>query len=333
MTARVFQRDSKLAPWSRRIALFGAQVAILAAILHRFAGLPTPDATNLLAVGVGLALLGLLIAGISLVQIWRYGINGTGRAISGAIISLLVLAGPLWYLPDLLLRPKIHDITTNPRDPPRFEARVPDRPLDANNLRYLGAVAADQQAQAYPDIRPMTLDKSIEEVYDLVREAVQRMDWVVIAERKPGAGRPGYIQAVAKTLVMGYEDDVAVEVAAGVGETQVNVRSVSRYGRHDFGANARRIRNLFAEVKVGLEEGEKTALELALARRAKAAREARERAKREKKESELRAARAARAAARARARSNAQGAPAQRERRPRRAWGRDQNRFWRQFGE
>lgn len=333
MTARVFQRESKLAPWSRRIALFGAQIAILAAILHRFMSLPTPVATNLLAVGVGIALLGLLVAGLALAQIWRHGVLGTGRAVSGAIISLLVLAGPLWYLPDLLLRPKIHDVTTNPLDPPQFETFIADRPRDANDLTYRGAAAAEQQVQAYPDIRPMTLDKSIEEVYDLVREAVQRMDWEVIAERKPGAGRPGYIQAVAKTLIMGYVDDVAVEVAAGAGEAQVNVRSVSRYGRHDFGANARRIRSLVAEVKVGLEKGEKTALEIALARRAKVAKEAkaaRERAKREKRASELRAARAA---ARARARSNARGARARRAPQRRRARRRDQNRFWRRFGE
>ena len=36
---------------------------------------------------------------------------------------------------------------------------------------------------------------------------------------------------------------------------------MSRYGLHDLGANAERIRTLFAEVKAGLEKGEKTGLE------------------------------------------------------------------------
>jgi hypothetical protein len=36
---------------------------------------------------------------------------------------------------------------------------------------------------------------------------------------------------------------------------------VSRYGAHDLGANAARIRALFAEVTAGLEKGEKTVLE------------------------------------------------------------------------
>ncbi len=43
----------------------------------------------------------------------------------------------------------------------------------------------------------------------------------------------------------------------------LNVRSVSRYGLHDLGANATRIRTLFAEVKTALEKGEKTGLEKA----------------------------------------------------------------------
>jgi hypothetical protein len=41
------------------------------------------------------------------------------------------------------------------------------------------------------------------------------------------------------------------------------MRSVSRYGQHDFGTNAERIRAFYAEVNTALEKGEKTVLEQA----------------------------------------------------------------------
>lgn len=333
MTARVFQRSSKLAPWSRRFALFAAQLAILAALLHQLGVLSTPVATNLLAVAVGLALIALILAGIALVQIWRHGIPGTGHAVAGALLSLLILVGPLWYLPDLLMRPHINDITTNPAAPPRFQALAASRPADANRASYAGVVTAEQQLQAYPDIRPMTLEKSSQEVYDLVHEAVQRLGWEIVTQSKPTGGAPGFIEAVDKTLIMGYADDVAIGISAGSGTAQVDVRSASRYGDHDFGTNARRIRRLFAEVKAGLEDGEKRALEQVLSRRAKEAKEARARARQAKIEAERRARRReARRAARARAQSGAQGERVPRAPQRRGGGARDSGRFWQQFG-
>jgi hypothetical protein len=68
---------------------------------------------------------------------------------------------------------------------------------------------------------------------------------------------------------VGFPDDIAVVVSTARSESRIDVRSASRFGEHDFGANARRIRHFFTKVKTGLEEGEKRALEIALARRAK----------------------------------------------------------------
>ncbi len=284
MTAVLLQRMSKQARWSRRVAVFAAQVVIVSVLLHRFDLLKTPVATNLLAVGAFGGLVALALAGIALVRIWREGMLGGGHATTGAAIGLLLIASPVWYLPDLLTRPKINDISTDFQSPPKFELISSLRAGDANPIVYPGRDFSVKQTEAYPDIRPMMLERSAEETYELAREAVSRLDWQIVSERKPEGGIPGRIEAVTNTLLMGFTDDIVVRVAARKGEARIDVRSASRYGDHDFGANARRIRRLFTEIKAGLEKGEREALEIALAKRAK---EARDQAK---KMRELRAA-------------------------------------------
>ena len=115
----------------------------------------------------------------------------------------------------------------------------------------------------------------------MVHKAVERLGWEIVSAAAPEGEAPGRIEAVAYTLVMGFADDVVIEVTPAADESRIDVRSASRYGNHDFGANARRITRLFDEVKAVLEKGEKTALEVALARRAKETQE-RERKAREK---------------------------------------------------
>ncbi len=273
MTAVLLQRESKQARWSRRVAVFAAQVVIISLLLHRFDLLGTKVATNLLGFGALGGLLALALAGISLVRIWGQGLLGGGHAIAGAAIGLALLAGPLWYLPDLLTRPKINDITTDSQSPPQFEQISAIRDKDANPTAYSADELAEIQMQAYPDIRPMVLERSAEETYDLTHEAVTKLDWEIVNERKPDGNQSGQIEAVAKTLLMGYADDIVIRVSAGKGEAKIDVRSASRYGEHDFGANARRIRRLFTEVKAGLEKGERLALDVALAKRAKVSRD------------------------------------------------------------
>lgn len=291
MTAVLLQRESKQARWSRRIAIFAAQIVLVSLLLHRFEILGTPAATNLFAVGAFGGFIALTLALIASVRIWRLGLLGGEHAAAGALIGLLLLAGPAWYLPDLLVRPKINDVTTDFRSPPKFTTIASMRQTDANPVNYPGNYVAEQQVDAYPDIRPMVLERSAEETYDLVHEAVKRLGWQVVNKRQPNSNQPGRIEAVTRTLLMGYQDDISIRVTSGPGEARIDARSASRYGEHDFGANAKRIRRLFTEVKAGLEKGERQALDIALAKRAKEAREKlkklrelREKAKREEEE-------------------------------------------------
>lgn len=340
MTARRFARISARAVWSRRFALFAAQVILLAVALHRVGWIATPVAVNLLMVSIVAALVALLLAAAGAVEIWRTGVDGMGRIVAAAAIALLVLAGPALYVPELMIRPQINDVATNVDDAPKFHVLALERKVRGATLEYPRNRVAGRQLEAYPDVRPMALERSADQTFELVREAVERLNWHVVSVVKPSGNEPGRIEAVARTMIMGFPDDVAIRVAPSGRETMIDVRSASRYGEHDFGANAKRIVSLFDEIRFGLEKGEKEALELALARRAAAEREKARKAKAErerlKAEEEKRLSRLREelySRQQAPAEQETQGAQEQTRRQRLPGWDADPHIFWRRFGE
>jgi uncharacterized protein (DUF1499 family) len=261
LSARYVQGEAHTATWARRLALFFLQLLVLTVVLARFTSLSTPAAMNLLAVScVGLVLAILLALG-TLIRIWFGGQLGAGQAFAGIVIALIGLALPLWYLAQFFMLPSLTDIETTPRQPIDFKQLTSTRPPGANPLEEPDETTAALQEQAYPDIRPMELERSSREVFDMVSEAVKRLGWTVVATEPPGDTGVGRIEATDRTMIMGFTDDVLVRVTGDDAHALIDVRSVSRYGLHDFGTNAERIRTLFAEVKSELEKGESTGLE------------------------------------------------------------------------
>ena len=78
---------------------------------------------------------------------------------------------------------------------------------------------------------------------------MKRLRYQIIAEDPPGPRKPGVIEAVDRTLVIGFYDDVIVRVTAEQGRARIDVRSASRYGAHDLGRNAARVRRLLVELQ------------------------------------------------------------------------------------
>ena len=262
MVAIYLQKTVHEGLWARRMALFFVQLLILTVLLHRFGSLATPAALNLLTVSIGGLVLAIIVAVVGLVRIWFGGQIGAGQAFAGIAIALIGLALPLYYLSQFFLLPQLNDIETTPRQPMQFSQLAAQRPADANRIVEPDLTAAEIQETAYPDLRPMELERSATETFDIVHEAVKRIGWTIVLNEPPGE-QPGRIEATDRTMIMGYTDDVLVRVTGDDTHAFIDVRSVSRYGMHDLGANADRIRALFAEVKSALEKGEKTGLEQA----------------------------------------------------------------------
>jgi uncharacterized protein (DUF1499 family) len=264
-TARYTVKEAREATWARRLALFFVQLLILTALLHRFLGLGTPAAVNLIGVSMAGLFVALAIAMVSLVRIWFGGQVGAAQDLAAVFLAVCGLALPLFYLAHVAYLPWLTDIeTTSPDDVLQFTALAEQRPADANPLTNPTAEDAAFQAKAYPDLQPMFLERAAPEVFSIVHEAVEHLGWKIVVNEAPGETGVGRIEATARTLIMGFTDDVIVRVKGDDAHTQIDIRSVSRYGKHDFGANAKRIRAFYAEVTAALEKGEKTVLEQAM---------------------------------------------------------------------
>ena len=262
-TARYALKEAREARWARRMALFFLQLLILTVILHRFAGLGTPAAINLIGVSVVGMLIAVVIAVASLIRIWFGGQTGAAQDFAAIVLGLIGLALPVFFLAKAVTLPPLNDVQTSPADPLHFTVLADERPRDANPLVDPDAEKAAMQAEAYGDIGPMYLERSAPEVFVLVNEAVGRLGWTVVVNETPGESGVGRIEATDRSMIMGFTDDVIVRVKGDDAHTLIDVRSVSRYGMHDFGANADRIRALYGEVNAALEKGEKTVLEQA----------------------------------------------------------------------
>ena len=132
----------------------------------------------------------------------------------------------------------IHDISTDLEDPPVFEALLSRRAGASNPAEHLGSAVAAEQRRAFPDIQPLWLKEPLERVFADAQAAAKRMGWEIVSTT-PERGR---LEAVATTPLLRFKDDVVVRVTSRDDGVRVDVRSKSRVGRSDLGANARRIR-------------------------------------------------------------------------------------------
>jgi uncharacterized protein (DUF1499 family) len=262
-TARYSVKEAREATWARRMALFFVQLLLLTAVLHHFASLTTPAAINLLGVSIAGLFLAIVIAVASLVRIWIGGQTGGAQAFAAIFIALVGLAAPLYFLSHAVTLPRLTDIETTPDEPLQFKMLASMRPADANPITEPDDAAIEAQEGAYPDIGPMALERSASEVFSLVHEAVERLGWTIVLSEAPGETGPGRIEATDRTLVMGFTDDVLVQIKGDDAHAIIDARSASRYGLHDLGTNAVRLRGLFTEITAALEKGEKTVLEQA----------------------------------------------------------------------
>src|SRR5215470_12150841 len=237
MVARRFvstDPTSKLAIWARRIAAFALAATVLAIIIVRSGLLEIQPALATFAGALVIAAVALLVSLAAFVVIWMEGLAGFGAALAAMAISLVLLAYPAYLRLKAYRLPWIYDITTDPIDPPRYEALARLRPRDANPVLYAGLYAAEQQRTAYPDIGPLATNASVQAAYDAVLAVVTRRRWLVIARSPPQGGRrEGRIEAVARTPIMGFRDDVVIRVRAEPDGARIDARSSSRFGSTD----------------------------------------------------------------------------------------------------
>jgi len=233
---------SRLAVWSLRVALFSIAVVLLGIVIVRSGILEIVPSLAAFGGGLLLAAVAIVLAFAAFVVIWREGLQGLGMAVGAMLIGLAILAYPAWFAVKAYRLPAIYDITTDPIDPPKFEAVARLRPREANPILYAGLRAAELQRAAYPDVEPLVVSATPQVAYDAAVAVMTKFKWRIVDARAPLSGRrDGRIEAVARTAILGFRDDVVVRIRPDPDGARLDIRSTSRYGRHDFGTNAKRI--------------------------------------------------------------------------------------------
>jgi Protein of unknown function (DUF1499) len=163
-------------------------------------------------------------------------------------LALAVLAGLLLGGVLMAMRyPLINDISTDRAHPPRYLAAPPRDPA------YDAAALRGPTERAYPGLDNWDSPRAPAEVFAAVEALVAARGWRVAARESGGPGAPWRLQAVAVTPLLRFKDDVLIEVRPRAdGGSTVALRSKSRLGRGDFGANAARIRAFLADLQARL---------------------------------------------------------------------------------
>jgi len=235
---------TRLAHWARRLAALALMLLLVAGAAHRFEYLQTADLLRVLAVDVVIALLALVAAAIAFVRFWNEG-DPVGRDILVAVLLALVALSPALYAGTLsAMRPMLNDIATDTADPPQMRLAAQNRSPDMNPLVPISPANAALQAEAYPSILGHRYALTFDEARAAVDDAIAGAGWNALPAYESGAGEIT-IEATARTLVWGFPNDVAMRITDEGGTVYVDMRSASRYGRHDLGDNAARILSFY----------------------------------------------------------------------------------------
>lgn len=208
--------------------------------------------------GLGPSLISILVAVVGAVLVFVIGLVMMLVAIKKdlpkdrnlILVAMVLSLIPMMFVVPQMLKaqsvPAIHDISTDTTNPPEFVTLVEARSDTDNDLVYedatLGAETAMMQEKTYPNVKPLEADLSVE---DAVARAAGILEEQGLAIANVDS-ETGIVEATATTAWFGFKDDVVVRVVAVGDVSRIDVRSVSRVGRSDIGANAARIEKFLA---------------------------------------------------------------------------------------
>jgi len=284
MVGLVERKVSNSAIWCRRLAIFAVFYFAAIIILHRLDRLESTYAVNLLGFGFVVLVISILFAVRAMIQLWNVGAKGGKKTIFGLSLSLIMISPFIYYALLAMRYPPINDISTHSIDRPKFsESTLNLRRLkgvsEANDvISQIDEDDLDAILFAYPEISPRRYPAGSERVFKAVREIVKERGWQVtdIRRRAGQVDPPGnnsgqsnanlvkvdeleqdgekdiLIDAVTSTLYFSFKNDVVIKIVSEEDNTLVEMRSAGRWGRHDFGENARIITNFMRDLDKSL---------------------------------------------------------------------------------
>jgi uncharacterized protein (DUF1499 family) len=232
---------SRLSQFAIAVAAIAAGLFVSMPVLAKLEALPGFLAFQLFLLGALLAVLALLL-GISALFATRASTGRAGRGLAwGALAVAVAVVGALVVaVRPSAGGPRINDITTDPNDPPQFAALEHDPANAGRPMAYPGEAFASQQRAGYPDLAPIDVATSPTDTFQAVEKAIESFGWQIVA----ADAAAGTIEATDTSRIFRFVDDIAVRVRPLPTGARVDMRSKSRVGQGDMGANAARIRRL-----------------------------------------------------------------------------------------
>ncbi len=243
---------ARAAIWSRRLAIFAFAIAMIAIALSRMRAADPPAALSVFAAGLVIAMLAAMLAGSAAVVIWRGGLRGAGQALFGFALAAALIGYPGYLGVEAFVLPPINDVSTDLASPPGFlistkarAARVGAEPPPSSEETRAA------QRGAYPDIETIRVEMDSTEAYRVALSAASDLGWRIVDAEPPNLAGDGaaLIEAIDRSLFFGFFSDIAIRIRPGAVDTAIDVRSVSRVGKHDFGANGRHVRRFLEAVQ------------------------------------------------------------------------------------
>jgi len=289
MVAYLEERRSKAAIWCLRLAVFLIPFFILVILLYRFAKIDTIQMFILISFGFLIALLSLIFACKAISELWKKGYRGGSQVIKGMIITILVLM-PFGYQAFLAMRyPLANDVSTDMLNPPEYVNAVQLRNSNAEKGMNPVIEYDDEYSKkmiiAYPRLQSRRYPAGPERVLEAVRTIIDSNEWLLtgslgIPELKSnseteettqladnnteGADQETqleddietpddiFIEVMERTLIFGFENDVVIRIVSEDRNTLVDARSSARWGKHDFGYNAKLIEGFLQQLDAAL---------------------------------------------------------------------------------
>jgi uncharacterized protein (DUF1499 family) len=232
---------SRVAQLAITVAGLSAGLFVSMPLLAKLGAMPGFLSFRLFMLGGVLSLLALVLGLVALFTTRAAkGRAGRGLAWGACGLAVAVLGAVAVAAGPSASSPPINDITTDLADPPQFSALARD-PANANRvMSYPGEAFANQQRAGYPDLAPIDLATSPTDTFEAAKTAMESFGWQIVA----ADAAAGTIEATDTSRIFRFVDDIAVRVRPLPTGARVDVRSKSRVGLGDMGANAARIRRL-----------------------------------------------------------------------------------------
>ncbi len=282
-------RRSKAAIWCLRLSLFLIPFFVLVILLYRFAKIDTVQMFILITFGLLIALLSLVFAFKAISELWTKGYRGGSQVVRGMIITLLVLL-PFGYQAFLALQyPLANDVSTDMLNPPGYINAINLRASKAdkgmNPIIEYDEEYSKTMILAYPRLQSRRYPAGSERVLEAVRTIIDDNEWLLtgslgipelknnsetentseLADNNTGASDQEeplednfetpddiFIEVLERTFIFGFENDIIIRIVSEDRNTLVDVRSSARWGKHDFGYNAKLIESLLQQLDASL---------------------------------------------------------------------------------